>query len=151
MRETVSGAKSVSWLQSRPAASFGEKRVRHGRRDFYTARGFLPRQIAPLPFDKNNFDAGCTRPPPEYGGAGQIFLKRRAAASLTLHQTIEAARCHRGSRPFWRRRRQRRVDNAVQKSSSQHNDAVHDKQLDSKAERICLGVVPTGVFPGRRV
>ena len=55
--------------------------------------------------------------PPEYGRARQIFLKRRAAESLTLHQTIEAARCHCGSRPFWRRSRQRRVDNAVPRAS----------------------------------
>ena len=71
------------------------RRVRHGRRDFYTACGFLQRPIAPLPFDKNYFDAGCTRPRQSMGDQESFFEKKgRGFLNLTpnyrsrpLHQT----------------------------------------------------------------
>ena len=64
----------VGLLVSKSVSRFlwGE-RVQHGRHDFYTARGFLLRQIAPLSFDKNYFDAGCTRPPQSMGEQDRIF------------------------------------------------------------------------------
>ena len=114
-RETVNGAKSASWLQSRSAAVCGE--------DAFGAAGAIStRRVdsfrAKLPpcFLTRTILTRAVRDPPRVWASTTDFLKRRAAESLTLHQSIEAARCHCGSRPFWRRSRQRRVDNAVQKT-----------------------------------
>ena len=41
-----------------------------------TACGFLPRQIAPLPFNKNYFDAGCTRSPQSMGKQDRFFEEK---------------------------------------------------------------------------
>ena len=115
VRETVSGAKSVSWLQSRSAAFCGEDA-------FGTAGAISTRRVdsfrAKLPpcFLTRIILTRAVRDPPRVWASTTDFLKIRAAEPLTLHQTIEAARCHCGSRPFWRRSRQRRVDNAVQKT-----------------------------------
>ena len=58
------------------------KRVRHDRRDFYTARGVLPPQIAPLLCDKNYFDAGCTRDPPRVWASTTDFFEEKGSGVL---------------------------------------------------------------------
>ena len=86
-RETVSGAKSVSWLQSRSAAFCRGKRVRGGRRDFYQV--WIPAaQNCPPCFFTRIILTRAVRDPPQRMGEQDRFFGREGQRVLEAYSKL---------------------------------------------------------------